>query len=131
MINKKLLLLSLLSTSVYADVFDFKITAQNFYCKPNITCNIYTDFDVLIVNETNQPEHYNLGYNLQLYDPASVYGKSVHIDLKPREIFRKHYHLFWEGFILTKSNSYLLRSAIMVANQPQSNKTTNSTVWVY
>lgn len=128
---KKLLLLSLLSTSVYADVFDFNVTQQNFYCKPKIKCDIYFDFDVTIVNETNEHEHYDIGYNLLITNPASNYQKSDHIDIKPRGTFKKHYHLFWPDFVLSKSDSYPLRSGIVIADQPKATKLTTTTIWVY
>jgi len=128
---KKLLLLSLLSTSVYADVFDFKITQQNFYCKPLKTCKIYTDFDVMIVNETNKKEHYDIGYNLQITHPSSAYNKEAHIDIKPRGTFRKHYHLDWPMFALEESNSYLLTSGIIIGGHPETKQSKTTTIWVY
>lgn len=128
---KKFLLLLLCSTAAHADIFDLQITQQNFHCTPKVTCKIFADFDVMIVNETNEPEHYDLGYNLQIANPSSVSGKHDHIDIKPRGIFRKHYHLDWEKFVLEKSNSYLMRGAIVVANQPQATQLKTTTIWVY
>ena len=128
---KKLLLLLLLSTTSYADVFDIKITQENFYCKPAKKCNIYMDFDILIVNETAKFEHYNLGYDLELAVPFSSYGSNDKIDIPPRGSYKKHYHLNWPEFGLKDSASYLLKSNVIIEGQPQVNKTTTTTIWVY
>lgn len=128
---KKLLSLLLMTNIAYADVIDFKITQQNFYCHPKQKCDVYTDFDVMIVNETNETHHYMLIYGLELKNTSAAYTSTAGIEIPPRGTFTHHYHDTWPNFMLRDSNAYLLKSGISIYGQPQTHKETLTTVWVY
>src|SRR6267154_2936022 len=106
----------------YPDVFNFKITQQNFYCKPKQKCDVYADYDVFVVNETNKTQHYTLLYSLELITPISSYTAGESFDIAPHDTFKKHYHHIWRDFMLEDSNSYLLKSNIAIFGQPETNK---------